>query len=201
MFERKGRNAYAYENFSGKSKTEERFKTKTSTRNLICSAKPNKVEYICFPQCAGNIRYGDARFPRKKTLLKVPLFPRIKLCFSCLQAYHMFRNCPKAWKCSEPECKCTHNFLLPGADRIHPPRKEENKSFTAKAPVDKPTSSCSATVQGAKGFLQVNQLSVLSKSKTDNALILCDSEQPLQVFRKLGPPSELVRYKEWYHPK
>ena len=143
-----------------------------------------------------NIRYGDARFSRKRTLLKGPFFPRIKLCFSCLQADHMFRNCPKAWKCSEPECESTHNFLSPGADSIHPPRKEENNSFTAKASKGKPTLSCSATVQGVKGFLQVNQLSVSSNLKTDIALILCDSEQSLQVFRKLGPPSELVRLKK-----
>ena len=140
-----------------------------------------------------NIRYEVARFSRKRSLLKGTFFPRIQLCFSCLQADHMFRNCPRAWKCSEPEWESTHSFLLHVADPINPPRKEENKSFTAKAPADKPTSFYSATLQGVEDFLQVNQLSVSSESKTDNALTLCDSEQSLQVFRKLGPPSELVR--------
>ena len=69
----------------------------------------------------GKELYSKAKFSAEK-----------KLSFSSLQAEHMFRKCPQTRKCTEPESEGTPRILLHGADRIFPPRKEENKSSTEK---------------------------------------------------------------------
>ena len=47
-------------------------------------------------------------------------------------AYHMFRHCPKARKCTKAEFESTHKILLHGADRIFSPGKEEKEAFYRK---------------------------------------------------------------------
>ena len=64
----------------------------------------------------------------------------------------MFRKCPEAGKRTKSD-----------ADRIFPPRKEENKSSTGKTPADKSTSFCSASVQDVKGLFQGIELNISSK--------------------------------------
>ena len=119
--------------FPGTSKTEEPVKTKTPTRVFAFSAKPNKFEYPSCPQCAGkNPFWGCKVFKEKNPAQRVKFSAEKKLCFSCLEADLMFRSCPKSRKCTKPECKSTHTILLHGADRIFHPRKEDNKSSTAK---------------------------------------------------------------------
>ena len=44
----------------------------------------------------------------------------------------MFRDCPKAMKCTKNECESTHNVLMHDAESNFSPRKEENESSTGK---------------------------------------------------------------------
>ena len=41
-----------------------------------------------------------------------------KLCFSCLQGTHSFRQCPTKYSCPKQGCKSSHSVLLQGAERV-----------------------------------------------------------------------------------
>ena len=84
-----------------------------------------------------------------------------------------FRNCTKVGTCIKPECKSTHNVLLHGADLNFLLRKEEKISSTGK--FRRKNQPCLAPRQCSLLKVFSRLLSVLSKSKTDNALVLGDS--------------------------
>ena len=54
-----------------------------------------------------------------------------KLCFSCLQGTHAFRQCPRAKKCTKQGCTSTHSVLHHGAERVYPSQNpDKNDSHT-----------------------------------------------------------------------
>ena len=144
-----------------KSKAAKSIKTKTTTRVLLPVLSRTRWNLQC-TQCAGNHPlWGCKVFKENNPTQKEKSSAENKLCFSGLQADQLSRNCPKARKCTKPECESTHSVFLHGAYHIFLERK--NKSSTGKAPAEKSTSSCSASVQDFKGLLQVNEIRVSSK--------------------------------------
>ena len=105
----------------------------------------------------------------------------------------MFRKCPKIRKYFERECESKHNiFSFFERNKINP--------LPEKIPAAKSTSPCSASPEDVKGLLQAFVPSVSSKSKTDNALVLCDSANDHSSFSvslarrlNLGPKRLMFR--------
>ena len=54
------------------------------------------------------------------------------LCSACLQSNHSFPKCPKTRKCTKSYCESTHIELLHGAEKVFPPREDEEDSSSKK---------------------------------------------------------------------
>ena len=61
-------------------------------------------------------------FCRKTPTERTKLAAESKLCFSCLNEGHAFRQCPQPRKCTKEGCSSSHNILLHGSKRIFPPK-------------------------------------------------------------------------------
>ena len=107
-----------------------------------------------------------------------------KLCFSCFNKNHTFRQCPQPRKCTKDGCGSSHNTFLHGADRIFSQKVTDvNKDKTE-------TSGCIGTSVknersdkssgmpsdgDVKGLLQVTEVELLGNGKSEKVLALCDS--------------------------
>ena len=117
-----------------------------------------------------------------------------RLCFSCLNGSHQFRNCPNPRKCKQPGCTSTHNILLHGSERIFTKNNAKKPSET-KSVTDPPQSTSLVTlnsgnictpnqdgnsssfpsVSDVKGLLQVKEVQLRGPTaKETKVLALCD---------------------------
>ena len=107
-----------------------------------------------------------------------------KLCFSCFNQNHTFRQCPQPRKCTKDGCGSSHNTFLHGADRIFA------KKFTSVNKDKTETSGCIGTsmnnerseessgmpsIADVIGLLQVTEVELHSNGKSQKVLALCDS--------------------------
>ena len=108
-----------------------------------------------------------------------------KLCFSCLNKDHLFRQCPKPWKCTKEGCTSSHNTLLHGSDRIFPNRQQrptdERSHVTRSSPTARVThhstgeSSSLCAVSDVKGLMQIAEVELQSPVKSVKTLVMCDT--------------------------
>ena len=120
-----------------------------------------------------------AKTPTERTKLAV----QYRLCFSCLNKDHSFRQCPKARKCTKEGCTSSHNTLLHGSERIFPPRRptDERSTVTRTSPTARETqhstgeSSSLCAVSDVKGLLQIAQVELQSPVNSVKTLVVCDT--------------------------
>ena len=115
---------------------------------------------------------------------KAEAHERMKLCFSCFNGQHSFRNCPQPRKCTRDGCGSTHNTFLHGAERIFPrkpePGKDSNGETTSCStatgnPKKNEVTSCLPSVSDVKGLLQIAEVELQTSEKSERVLVLCDS--------------------------
>ena len=80
-----------------------------------------------------SIPFGAA-FKEKNGTQLAKFVAEQKLCFTCLNGNHGFRNCTKAKTCPEQDCESTH-VLLHGADRIFQQRMSLNRRMLNMFPL------------------------------------------------------------------
>ena len=117
----------------GKPKVEEPSKTKAVTRVFAStSTVEKKFEYPSCILCKGkHALWKCSVFKEKTPTQRAKFSAENKLCFSCLQENHAFRQGPRAKKCTKPGCTSTHSVLLHGAERVFPSRNpDKNDSHT-----------------------------------------------------------------------
>ena len=112
-------------------------KTKTGTK-VFASTTSNQVTTETKPKGDRHcVVFKDSHplwrcpvFRQKTPTERTKLAAEGKLCFSCFNEGHAFRQCPQPRQCTKEGCSTTHNTLLHGSDRIFPRRtsNEENKN-------------------------------------------------------------------------
>ena len=158
-------------------------KSKTFSRSFQASStNPVRKNATSLPKCVAcnetHFLWRCTKFKQKTPTERAKLVAESKLCFSCLQPDHSFRNCSRSLKCSKEGCNSSHNTLLHGADRVFPIREttqETQKSKTHLKQSVTENASFSASATGVKGLLQISRLSVSAQERSVNTLALCDS--------------------------
>ena len=120
-------------NMPGEPKVKEPSKTKAVTRVFASkSTVEKKFEYHSCILCKGKHALWKCSVFKEKTPTQCAKFSaENKLCFSCLQGNHAFRQCPRAKKCTKPGYTSTHSVHLHGAERVYPSRNpDKNDSHT-----------------------------------------------------------------------
>ena len=114
-------------NMPGKPKIEEPSKTKAVTRVFAStSTVEKKFEYPSCILCKGkHALWKCSVFKGKTPTQRAKFSAENKLCFSCLQGNHAFRQGPRAKKCTKPGCTSTHSILLHGAERVFSSRNPD----------------------------------------------------------------------------
>ena len=156
--------------------------TSINQQNNTSKPKPDK------PNCvACKEKHPLWRCPvfRKKTPTeRAKLVADNKLCFSCFNTNHSFRQCPQPRKCTKEGCESTHNTFLHGADRIFPnknqvtkPRNPESSTCVGATKISEQleTSSGLPSVTDVKGLLQITEVELHSTAASEKVLALCDS--------------------------
>ena len=169
-----------------KTKTVSKVFASTASSSQQSSNSKSKVEQP--PNCvACKDKHPLWRCPvfRKKTPTeRARIVADNKLCFSCFNQNHTFRQCPQPRKCTKDGCGSSHNTFLHGADRIFAKKATNvNKDKTE-------TSGCIGTsmnnersnessgmpsVADVKGLLQVTEVELHANGKSEKVLALCDS--------------------------
>ena len=170
-------------------------KTKTTSKVFAATASTNQQSNSSKPK-SDKLPIKCAACKEKRPLWKCPVFRKKtpteraklvvdnKLCFSCFNANHSFRQCPHPRKCSKDGCESTHNTFLHGADRIFPsknqvtkPRGPETSTCigTAKLGDHVKESSGLASVTNVKGLLQITEIELHSADESEKVLALCNS--------------------------
>ena len=158
--------------------------TTSSQQSVSAKGKSDKPSNTCVACKEKHPLWRCPTFRRKSPTERAKLVAENKLCFSCFNQNHTFRQCPQPRKCTKDECGSSHNTFLHGADRI----------FAKKAPnVNKDkteTSGCIGTsmnnersdessgmpsVADVKGLLQVTEVELHANGTSEKVLALCDS--------------------------
>ena len=169
-------------------KNEEPFKPKKTkvfaANSQVTSKAQDKSKFPPCVLCKGShALWNCAVFKEKNATQRAKYVAEQKLCFACLNGNHSFRQCSRAKKCPKPECDCTHNVLLHGAERIFS-RKENsnvsNKAGTNKSKENTNTSTHAAVsdvhdIESSKGLLPIATIGVSSDVTSLLTLVLCDS--------------------------
>ena len=169
-----------------KTKTISKVFASTASSSQQSSNSKGKVEQL--PNCvACKDKHTLWRCPvfRKKTPTeRAKIVPDNKLCFSCFQPNHSFRQCPQPRKCTKDACGSSHNTFLHGAERIftkntvrsNKMEPETSGCIGATTRSEKPEeSSGMPSVTDVKGLLQVTEVELQSHGKSEKVLALCDS--------------------------
>ena len=67
-------------------------------------------------------------FKKKTPTQRAKIVADARLCFSCLDGIHSFRNCPQPRKCKKEGCSNTHSTFLHGAERVFPSASKTPKA-------------------------------------------------------------------------
>ena len=163
-------------------------KTKTGTKvfaattsNQGNAATKVKSEKQCVACKDSHLLWRCRVFRHKTPTERTKLAAESKLCFSCLNEGHSFRQCPQPRKCTKDGCSSSHNTLLHGSDRIF----RQKRPGDAKNPQSKTTkvsqrqtgseSSGMPSVTDIKGLLQITEVELTSPSSSAKIRSLCDS--------------------------
>ena len=159
--------------------------TTTSTKNTI-AIKPStqKFQVTCVV-CKDKHPLWRCQVFRKKTPTeRAKVVAENKLCFSCFNGQHSFRNCPQPRKCTKDGCGSTHNTLLHGAEKILPRKSESGKAGNGEATTCSVTTaiqkkdevtSCLPSISDVKGLLQITEVELQTSENSAKVLVLCDS--------------------------
>ena len=158
--------------------------TTSSQQSANTKAKSEKPPNTCVACKEKHPLWRCPAFRGKTPTERAKLVADNRLCFSCFNQNHTFRQCPQPRKCTKDGCGSSHNTFLHGADR----------SFVKKATnVNKDkteTSGCIGTsmnnersdessgrpsVADVKGLLQVTEVELHANGKSEKVLALCDS--------------------------
>ena len=163
-------------------------KTKTGTK-VFAATTSNQVKTVpkirsekqCIACKDSHPLWRCSVFRQKTPTERTKLAAESKLCFSCLNDGHSFRQCPQPRKCTKEGCSSSHNTLLHGADRIFPQKSlgDTKTTQSSKTKVNqKQTGSESSglpSVTDYKGLLQIVEVQLDSLSSSVKVLALCDS--------------------------
>ena len=163
-------------------------KTKTGTK-VFAATTSNQVKTVpkirsekqCIACKDSHPLWRCSVFRQKTPTERTKLAAESKLCFSCLNDGHSFRQCPQPRKCTKEGCSSSHNTLLHGADRIFPQKSlgDTKTTQSSKTKVNqKQTGSESSglpSVIDYKGLLQIVEVQLDSLSSSVKVLALCDS--------------------------
>ena len=164
-------------------------KTKTGTKVFAATtsnqgngASKVKKEKQCVACKENHPLWRCAVFRRKTPTERTKLAAESKLCFSCLNEGHSFRQCPQPRKCTKDGCSSSHNTLLHGSERIFPQKnpgdaKNSQSSKTTQVSQRQTSSESSGmpSVTDVKGLLQITEVELTSPSSSAKILALCDS--------------------------
>ena len=160
------------------------FAATTSQQSAIAKANSDKPPNTCVACTEKHPLWRCPTFRAKTPIERTKLVADNKLCFSCFNQNHTFRQCPQPRKCTKDGCGSSHNTFLHGADRIFA------KKVTNLNKVKTETSGCIGTsrknersdessgmpsVADVKGLLQVTEVELHSNGKSEKVLALCDS--------------------------
>ena len=170
-------------------------KTKTASKTFAATAsstqqtgfsktKPDKPASKCVVCTEKHPLWKCPTFRKKTPTERAKLVAQNKLCFSCFQPDHSFRQCPQPRKCTKEGCGSTHNTFLHGAERVFKKQPEpRNQENTKTSGCIGNTNSSGKTVESSslpavsdiKGLLQVTEVELQSHDKSEKVFALCDS--------------------------
>ena len=149
--------------------------TSSSQQSANAKAKSDKPPNTCVACKEKHPLWRCPAFRAKTPTQIAKLVADKKLCFSCFNQNHTFRQCPQPRKCTKDGCGSSHNTFLHGADRIYA------KKVTDVNKVKTETSGCSGTsvenersdessgmpsVADVKGLLQVTEVELHGNGKS-----------------------------------
>ena len=141
------------------------FATSVSNTN----EKQRSSQYSC-PLCQGTHKLWKCSEFLGKYVKQRSTFARDnKLCFSCLQAGHMSKDCKMDLKCTKKGCKKSHNVLS------HFEISEKPGKTTGIGNVSENSISSCTVAQARKGALQVLEIGLRNGSTEAKAWALCDT--------------------------
>ena len=193
-----------------KTKTVSKVFASTASSSQQSSNSKSKVEQP--PNCvACKDKHPLWRCPvfRKKTPTeRARIVADNKLCFSCFNQNHTFRQCPQPRKCTKDGCGSSHNTFLHGADRIFAKKatnvnKDKTETSgrigTSMSNERSVESSGMPSVADVKGLLQVTEVELLANGRSEKVLALpgvkSDSWISANLATKLnihGTPTKLT---------
>ena len=131
-------------------------------------------QHLC-PMCSGfHLLYRCSKFRNQTPNERIRFAVEKKLCFSCLQGTHSFRQCPTKYSCPKQECKSSHSVLLHGAERVF----SKSTSSGPQLQNTEESSSKNSTIAAAKtckGLLQIAEVTISYKGRTRRVLAMLDS--------------------------
>ena len=103
-----------------------------------------------------------------------------KVCFSCLNGQHFFRQYSKPRKCTSEVCSNSQNLLLHRTEKVFPSRPlswKNNATKSSSVPVKKKSREARALFPqiDLKCLLQTSEFKLESPTRTERVLALCDS--------------------------
>ena len=158
--------------------------TTSSQQSASAKAKSDKSPNTCVACKENHPLWRCPAFRAKTPTERVKLVADNKLCFSCFNQNHTFRQCPQPRKCTKDGCGSSHNTYLHGADRIFAKKvtnlnKEKTETSgcigTSRKNERSDESSGMPSVADVKGLLQVTEVELHSNGKSEKILALCDS--------------------------
>ena len=78
-----------------------------------------------------------------------------KICFSCFNGEHVFRDCTRGLKCSQDGCKSAHHSLLHGTEKLFPSKAKQTKKSAVTDKGDKVPEAHKITQPQLEVFVQL----------------------------------------------
>ena len=150
----------------------------------------NKTSVLCVQElicCSSNFR---KQTPNERIRFAVEK----KMCFSCLQGTHSFRQCPTKDSCPKQGCKSSYSVLFHGAERVFPKSTSSEPQLQDSAESSSKNSTIAAA-KTCKGLLQIAEVNIAYKGRTRRVLLMLDSGSthtwiPETIAEELGLPGE-----------
>ena len=114
-----------------KTKTGTKVFAATTSNQDTTGTKPRK-EKRCVACKESHPLWRCPVFRRKTPTERTKLAAESKLCFSCLNEGHTFRQCPQPRKCTKEGCSSSHNILFTAGKEFSPKTLQAQKTKTTK---------------------------------------------------------------------